>query len=156
MSEQARPASRASSVQTNLERALLEAAPVGWRVRQIIVFEWLDGPREGICEMEHPPGSFYFEILAESAGDFADRLFALSELRAGVVGEVIEVFRGSGPPKSPVWAPHGAYASDEEQQRIEDAVERLTSLRTPMRILIRTRDMIKFTEVWIDTRLSSS
>ena len=145
-------------MQTHLERALLSVAPVDWKVQQIIVFEWLDGPREGICEMEHPPCSFYFEILAEQriAGAFVDRLFTVSEIRAGVVSEVIDVFRSAGPPKSPVWAPHDAYASDEEQQQVEDAVERLTSPRAATRVLIRTRDMVKFTEVWMDTRPSSS
>ena len=145
-------------MQTNLARALTTTALIDWKVRQVVVFEWLDGPREGICEMEHPPGSFYFEIFAEQkiAGAFADRLFTVSEIRAGVVSEVLDVFRDAGPPKSPVWAPHGAYASDEEQQRIEDAVERLTSPRTPTRVLIRTRDMVTFTEVWMDTRPSPS
>lgn len=145
-------------MQTSLEKALLSVAPADWKVQQIIVFEWLDGPREGICEMEHPPCSFYFEILAEQkiAGAFVDRLFTVSEIRAGVVSEVIDVFRDAGPPTSPVWAPHGAYASDEEQQRVEDAVERLTSPRAPTRLLIRTCDMVKFTEVWMDTRPSSS
>lgn len=145
-------------MQTNLEKALLSAAPADWKVRQVIVFEWLDGPREGICEMEHPPCSFYFEILAEQkiAGAFVDRLFTVSEIRAGAVSEVLEVFRSVGPPKTPVWAPHGAYASDEEQQQVEDAVERLTRPRTPTRVLIRTRDMVKLTEVWMDTRPSPS
>ena len=145
-------------MQNDLERALLSAAPADWRVRQIIAFEWLDGPREGVCEMEHPPCSFHFEILAEqrSAGAFVDRLFALSELRAGVVAETLAIFREVGPPKSPVWAPHGAYTSEEEQQRIEAAVEELTSSRIPTRVLIRTRDMVNLTEVWMDTRLSPS
>lgn len=144
-------------MQTNLEKVLLTTAPADWKVRQVIIFDWYDGPREGVCELSSPEVSFYFEILAEQrlGSNFGDRLFTVSELGAGGVRELIEVFRGSGSPTSPVWAPHGAYASEEEQQRIEEAVARLTSPRRATRVLIRTRDMVTIAEVWMDTRASS-
>ena len=43
---------------------LLTAVPVsGWRTRQAVVFDWYDGPREGVCALAEPACEFYFNCL---------------------------------------------------------------------------------------------
>ena len=64
---------------TTLEKALLSVPTKDWQVGQIIVFDWYDGPREGICKMARPLCCFYFEVIEEEAteDDLDDRYFRL-------------------------------------------------------------------------------
>jgi hypothetical protein len=140
---------------TELERILFGTPAQSWRTRQAVILDWHDGPREGLCELETPKCTFYFEIFAErkSGDQFDDRLFRLFELESGSVDRAIAAFHPAHPPTTPVWAPHGPYESEEERQRVEDAIEIIASNRTLTRVLCRTKDMIQFKEVWMDTQV---
>jgi hypothetical protein len=142
-------------METVLERILLGTPAQRWRTRQAVILGWHDGPREGLCELETPQCTFYFEIFAErkSGDQFDDRLFRLFELDSGSVDRAIAAFHTAHPRTTPVWAPHGTYESEEERQRVEDTIETIVSNRTPTRVLCRTKDMIQFTEVWMDTQV---
>jgi hypothetical protein len=139
---------------TDLERILQGTPAQRWRTRQAVVLEWHDGPREGLCELETPKCTFYFQILAErkSGDQFDDRLFRVFELESGSVEQAIAAFGTAHPPTSPIWAPHGPYETEEEMKRIEDAIENIISKRALTRIICRTKDMVQFTEVWMDTQ----
>jgi hypothetical protein len=142
-------------MRTRTEELLLSTPPESWRTRQVVVFEWHDGPREGVCELSHPTCSFFFEILAERwhRGSFKERLFRVDEIEMDAVERAIAVLRRVDPPTSPVWAPHGPYESEEEQRRIEDGIAKILSRRTPTRILVQTDDMTKFGDVWVQTHV---
>jgi|ERR1700722_2436225 len=142
---------------TALETALYPVPPPALQVRQAVFFDWVDGPREGICELSHPPCAFRFEILAERLHDrqLDDRLFLVDEIPLGVVDQVIALLKDLGPPSSPTWVPVWSFESDEEQRRVEDAIEALLAGRTRTRLLLRTADMITFREIWIDARVAA-
>src|SRR5436309_2373273 len=87
---------------------LLTAVPVsGWRTRQAVVFDWYDGPREGVCALAEPACEFYFELLAEhpTPDDLDDRLFRISELPSGSVDELLAALGDLGPPAPQLWSP---------------------------------------------------
>ena len=136
-----------------LRKTLLGTPPASWQTRQAVVLEWYDGPREGICELAAPECTFYFEILAErwADGRFDDRLFRIYELSKGAVAELVDAFRASGPPTTPIWAPQGSYDDDDARHRVEEVLDKLLSTRVPTRLIIRTLDMQTFSEVWLDT-----
>ena len=119
----------------------------------MVTFEWYDGPREGICELEYPECAFSFEIIAERWHDnhFDHRLFRLSEIEVGSVARAIAILHKAGPPTTPAWAPHGAYESEEDRLRIEEGIEQILSKKVPTRVIVRTDDLIKFGEVWLET-----
>ena len=48
-----------------LESQLVSIPPEQWKTRQAVIFDWYDGPREGICALEHPCLEFSFKLLAE-------------------------------------------------------------------------------------------
>lgn len=143
-------------MKTHLHQVLLTVPPEEWRVRQAIVFEWYDGPRDGLCELESPACAFHFTIIAErwSEGRLDDRLFRLTQIDIGSVARAISILHRAGPPTTPVWAPHGPYEDEDERRRIEDAIEEIVARGVVTEIVCRTKDMIRFTEVWLQTHAS--
>src|SRR5438876_4645618 len=98
---------------------LLGSLPVDqWVTKQAVVFDWFDGPREGVCSLARPGGEFYFELLDErpNAEDLDDRLFRLSELAPGSVTEVLTATRELGQPTGPVWVPMWRFPNETAQQ----------------------------------------
>jgi hypothetical protein len=53
----------------SLEHKLLSTPVDQWTVRQVVVLDWYDGPREGVCSLASPGGEFFFELLAERPSD---------------------------------------------------------------------------------------
>ncbi len=63
-------------------QALREIGPECWEVEQLIVLDWYDGPRSGVCRMRSPRVDLLFEVADERAtpDDLDDRLFRLALL----------------------------------------------------------------------------
>ncbi len=82
-------------------------APPDWTADQVIVFDWYDGPRQGVVCLKEPPCEFSFELLAEKPNpdDLDHRLFRVSELPAGSVAQILEAIRVLGKPTGIVWVP---------------------------------------------------
>ena len=50
------------------EDVLASQPCANWQTQQVIVVDWYDGPREGLCHLAQPASEFYFVVLAENAG----------------------------------------------------------------------------------------
>src|SRR5437879_3358198 len=69
-----------------LESTLMSVPVENWRSAKVMVFDYHDGPRAGVCILAEPQCDFYFELLDERRveDDLDDRLFRLSTLPAGM------------------------------------------------------------------------
>ncbi len=131
----------------SLETALVSLLPDQWVARQVVVFDWFDGPREGVAWLAKPDCEFFFELLDEQStpDDLDDRLFRLSELPRGTVAAVLAALHGLGEPANSLWVPIWRFASETERAQVEQEIERLLARRRRTGIVVRTRDMTDFT-----------
>jgi hypothetical protein len=134
----------------NLENVLSSLPVENWRTRQVIAFEWYDGPRQGVCALASPPCEFFFEIIKEQfqEDDLDDRWYRLSVISPGTVDSLINALRVVGPARQPIWTPLWRFPSEREQQEAEDAVDEVKRERRPTPIIIHSRDMIDFLGYW--------
>ncbi len=130
----------------SLETVLASLPPDRWLARQVIAFDWSDGPREGVCWMARPDCEFFFELLAEQLGldNLDDRLFRLSELPKGSVSGILTALRGLGGPTGPLWVPVWQFGNETERARADQEIDRLLSRRRRTNIVVQTRDMTDF------------
>jgi len=132
------------------EEDLLSIDAAKWKVRQVIVFDWHDGAREGICSLNLPKSSFYFELLAERAtpDDLDDRLYGLSSIPDDTVNQVIRILSDLGPPTMPQWIPVWDFPRPDTRDKAEDEIESILASRQKAAVVIHTRDMKKFLRCW--------
>jgi hypothetical protein len=126
---------------------LLASIPVEeWVPDQVVVFDWFDGPREGVARMHNPPCEFFFGLLAEryTPDDLDDRLFGLSELPPGSVAKLLDTIHLLGEPVNEVWVPVWQFPNEVEQSEVERETDRLLSLRRTTNLVIWTKDMRTF------------
>ena len=129
---------------------LLLVSPSEWKTSQVIVFDWHDGPREGICELANPKASFFFELLAErpTEDDLDDRLFALSVIPFGATKKILALLRVLGTPTNTVWVPMWKFSSIEVQLEVEREIDNLLATKEATDVVVYTRNMIEFLGRW--------
>jgi hypothetical protein len=130
---------------------LTSTTPEDWIVRQVIAFDWYDGPTAGVCELANPSCCFSFQVIGQryhSASD--DRLFHVSYLPPDTVERACAVLSVLGRPTTPVWAPIWSFTDPAERQRIEDEIDALLAQGEPARLIIRASDMTRFVGCWVD------
>jgi len=61
-----------------------------WGVAELIVLDYYDGPREGLCKLAIPAGEFSFKMIAEryNPDGLDDRFYRLSSLPPGSVDKL--------------------------------------------------------------------
>lgn len=129
---------------------LLSQNPNSWQVKQLIIFDWQDGPCEGLCELLEPNLYFYFEMIAErfSENDLNDRLFSIREASSNSVISALTVLHELGQPHQPIWVPNWQFSSEESRLEAENALEKLIENTAEPELIIRTPNMTDFLEVW--------
>lgn len=118
--------------------------------RRVVVFDWYDGPREGVFVLHASGTDFTFELLDERPreDDVDDRLFVIKELPRGSVDALVEELRCFGEPTGVVWTPRWTCPSPAAIQRADEAVERLLAMSRPTSIIVRSDDMVHFSGAW--------
>src|SRR5687767_8073260 len=93
--------------ENNFVNNLLSISFIEWETRQVIIFDWYDGPREGMCRLKNPSTEFYFKLLDERAtvDELDDRIFDIYELPVGSLDQIITILSNLGTPATPVWVP---------------------------------------------------
>jgi hypothetical protein len=129
----------------------LRNTPVAsWRTGQAIVLDWYDGPREGLCRMEHPAAELTFILLAEraTADDLDERLFSLAFLPSGTVANVLRALAFAGAPSAPVWVPLWHSPVSEELARANEVVAAAMQSAVATDLVVATADFVRFEALW--------
>lgn len=136
---------------TQLETILLSHPVNEWQVRQVIVLDWYDGPRMGLCEMAHPQCCFQFELLAErhSEDDLDDRLFRLNEASSNIMAQMLLILTELGQPNDLVWVPIWKFSTEVSRLEAENKLENLFSNLKSTNLIVQTQDMIHFSNCWL-------
>lgn len=129
---------------------LLQTDPKAWRVDQVIVFDWYDGPREGICRLLHPQVEFHFQLLAErpTRDGLDDRLFGVTVLPEGSIGTLASALSFAGEPVHPVWVPRWESSNPLDLDAANRAIGVALSKGTQVGIVVRTADFVEFSGCW--------
>src|SRR5262245_2582352 len=133
-----------------LETILTTSPPGQWVTRQAVIFDWHDGPRQGVCALAVPSCEFVFDLLDErlNPDDLDDRLFRVRELPPGAVAELLTALRPLGGPAGPVWVPFWRFPTEAERRPAEAKVNALLAGARPTPVVIATRDMQQFLGCW--------
>jgi len=133
-----------------VESSLLALPAKNWKAKQVVVFDWYDGPREGICELEVPKVCFSFELLAErtTKDDLDDRIFRLSILPSDAVQRAIGVLNVIGEPANSVWVPLWKFPSEASRVRVEDEINRILDAKKRTDVIVWSRNMLEFLGCW--------
>src|SRR5437870_892897 len=124
----------------SLERALGSVPPNQWKISKAIIFDWHDGPREGVCELSTPPCCFFFHLFAEEAHlDGVGPLFTLNEMTLGSVDQLASILTDLGERTGSVWIPIWRFSDQATQTRVEQDVDRLVATARPTSIVICTK-----------------
>jgi hypothetical protein len=134
----------------SLEELLAKVRVEQWKAGLSIVYDWYDGPREGICRLDEPAVEFFFSLLDErsSPDGLDDRLFRLSELPAGSVADAQSALRELGHPTGPVWIPVWRFPSEAARQQADQLLRAIESAKRPTSLVLHTRDMVEFLGCW--------
>lgn len=138
----------------NFKDILVTTPPEQWEVEQLIVFDWYDGPLEGLCELANPACCFYFKIVAErfDPDDLDDRLFRWNIMPPHSVKRATEILHALGEPDKPSWIPLWKFDSEDMRREIERALEELVSTCEQRGfVFVQTRDMIHFSNFWFES-----
>jgi len=140
----------------NTQDALTSLPPKHWVVDQVVVFDWFDGPRQGVGRLAKPACEFAFELLAErhNPDGLDDRLFRISELPQGSVTQILDAIHSLGSPANVVWVPVWHFASEEEKRRANRETELILSRRKDTGLVIYSRDMATILGCWQGDRVN--
>jgi hypothetical protein len=112
----------------------------------MLIFDWRDGPCEGVLRERADAGCWYFKLLAErpSSSDLDDRLFGLWSIQNPDSKMLVDEF-GDASPGTHVWPTVGGLGSQDARGIIESL---LSAERNMPDRIIRTSDFVGLLEAW--------
>ena len=143
---------------TSLEHALSSLPPEDWEVRQVVVLDWYDGPRRGVCALARPSCCFWFDLLAERSveDDLDDRLFSLCGAPIDTVDRVVAILAELGSPTQPVWVPKWHFRSEALRLEAEQRLKALLADSVSTPLILQTQDMIHFQGYWASVQTAQN
>lgn len=121
-----------------LTQQLLAVPANKWTVRQVVAFDWYDGPRAGICKLSSPEAEFWFECVEEkyNSEGLDLRLCTVSTLQLGTLDDVLKSLAELGPPASPVWTPIWRFADSNQRRNADTMVSHVRQVAESTNLLI--------------------
>jgi hypothetical protein len=134
-----------------IEELLLSSPAELWKTAQAVVFDWYDGPREGVAALAFPECEFAFELVEErhNPDGLDDRLFRLRELPVGSVQTVLRALSRLGEPSKPAWAPVWSFATETERREADRTIDMILAGARETGLAVLSRDMERFEGVWV-------
>ncbi|WP_406117792.1 hypothetical protein [Streptomyces sp. NBC_00989] len=116
------------------------------QLQVLVIFDWRDGPLEGILRWKSESSCWYFKLFAErpESSILDDRIFGLWEIPDSD-GSVLNEEFGDGGDGPVVWPVSGGLGSV-EARRIVDGL--LSSRTGSPNLIVRTEDFVKVLGVW--------
>jgi hypothetical protein len=135
-----------------LERELLSTPVEQWVVDQVVVLDYYDGPRGGVCALVKPAVEFVFECQAEQPDpDGLDmRIMRVRALPPQSVARLASGLNslGAGSVHRPIWCPVWRFPSAELRGKADELVKDVEAAATVTDVLIATTDMVSFGACW--------
>jgi hypothetical protein len=133
-----------------IEEKLASVPMEDWKVRQVVAFDWYDGPRAGVCAMAQPEVEFSFALLDErfNPDGLDDRLYRLSELPPGSVDRVLQAVQPIDQPVNPVWVPLWKFPTNQAREEAEQQIQEIESARRQTAVVLLSQDMEQFQGHW--------
>lgn len=130
--------------------SLLQVPPPHWQVEQVIVFDWQDGPRDGLCLLREPPACLAFTAIAERPADddLGDCLYRATLRPAATFAEVLTALADLGTPTGAVWTPVWRFPTAAQQRACEARLAELLPA-APADLVLRSRDMLVIQDAWV-------
>jgi hypothetical protein len=69
---------------------ILEIDVSDWHISEPVVFDWYDGPKHGVCVLDHMSMEIEFECIAEryNPDGMEHRIFSISQIESGAVAKI--------------------------------------------------------------------
>mgnify|MGYP001325848754 CR=1 FL=1 len=135
----------------NLDK-LLSIPPSKWAVSQVIVFDWYDEAREGICKLEEPDTIFYFKLYANiRSGSRRGSLFLIGSFTQSEYEHLLLLLSPAGEPKQPIWIPIFDFGDRSLEESVRAKLDEVVGAVTLSDIVVETKNMIDFVNYWIKT-----
>ena len=121
-----------------------------WIPRQSIVFDWSNGPKQGICALAYPQTEFEFKCIAEKYNpDGIDhRLYSLLELPSGSVDCVLGLIKELGTPENTVWIPIWNFPTQEDKHKVNAQIDQLLGSGKPTNLIFYSQDLVSILGCW--------
>ncbi len=122
-----------------------------WQIDQIVIFDWNDGPIDGICQLITPKISFRFRVFAERRSDnFDERLYIIDELNSSNFQVIVSSLSVLGTPKRKIWTPIWQFPNLELQQKVEATIDAQLSsaLKTNLLLQAQLEPVFTFKDCW--------
>ena len=132
------------------DSALIALLTKEWTPRQLLIFDWYDGPIDGLCQPTDSEVCLHFSSLAEQwhGGPVHERLFGLRRVRDSAIREVQIAYGVTSQPAEQVCSAP-PYRSEAERLAVEAVLEDLIGTSSPTRVAIRSSDMLSVLDIWI-------
>ena len=133
-----------------LEVQLLTCDVSSWLIRQAVIFDWFDGPRQGICALSVPECEFAFDCLAEryNPSGLDDRLYRLREVQKGTINTVVSRISALGSPLSSIWVPVWRFSSEREKELVDADIDELLENSRLTNVIVHSQDLSVFLGCW--------
>jgi hypothetical protein len=134
-------------------KSLCKTKVKDWCTHLAIVFDWDNGPKQGICQLAHPKCEFVYDLLAarSNPNGLDDRLFRLRGVQIGTIDKIASLLSIIGPPSSPVWIPIWRFPSDNYKKAVDSEIDALLSKSSETGIVIWTQNMQKYLGCWCES-----
>ena len=134
----------------DLAGTLLGVPAREWETEQAIVFDWHDGPVEGICALAKPGGEFLFKLVDErhNPDGLDSRLFAVRQVPLDSVNRILNLLTELGEPENALWVPVWQFEKAESQQAAERFLQELDARAQPVPVVFSSPDLKCFQGCW--------
>ena len=127
---------------------LLAIPPSEWITRQVVILDWYDGPRAGLCALAHPPCCVWFQIVGEQINILGEKLFQLHMAPPAAMDELLDTLSELGPPRVPSWGVIWRFETERAEQEADKYIHALLQGLEPSSLFVQSYDLLRFSNAW--------
>lgn len=101
----------------------------------MVVFDYYDGPLEGVLACDACGGEYLFRTIAWNP-DRLTRVFELRPVSRGTLQRVTEICSPLGSPRWPVWVPRWSFQSEEVERRVSTELNEVLQAQGELRLIV--------------------
>lgn len=135
----------------NTYEILFSSPPSEWQTKQIVILDWHDGPRSGLCELAYPPCCFWFQIVAERINyrPSEDALFQIYMAPLTSMDELLDKLKDLGPPTTPSWGAIWHFSTEQAEKEADAYIHGLLQHLAMSSLFVQSHDLLSFDNIWV-------